>query len=428
MLKLILTPLLALAALAVQAADPAHMGHGAAPAPMPMAKARPQLGSGVAFAPDGRLWLVGVNAQGGLFVQRAVWGAEQASGASAAPGATSAVALWDVPRVLDTQSDPISADGENRPKLAFGPAGQVVISYTQPLTKPNTGQIRMLRSVDGGQTFSAPQTVHTDRQEITHRFESIAFDAKGSLHTVWIDKRDLERAPKMGKKSSYRGAAIYRNVSLDGGATFGADLRVADHSCECCRIALAVGADGRAHALWRHVFELDVRDHAFATLEASATSAAPSAAPVRATFDDWHINGCPHHGPALSAAAPSGFHAVWFGMRKQGELDVAAVRYARLNADGTPQPGSERTVPDARAEHADVLATGQQVVVVWRSVDGARSSVKAWLSTGGGRSFREQLLGEVTGPNDFPRLAQHAGRMVVVWRNAQEVLTYALTF
>ena len=116
---------------------------------------------------------------------------------------------------------------------------------------------------------------------------------------------------------------------------------------------------------------------------------------------------------------------------KPGALDaegVPGVRYARLNADGTPQPGSEQLLPDPRAEHADVLAAGQQVAVVWRSVDGARSSARAWLSSDGGRSFREQLLGEVSGPNDFPRLAHHAGRMVVVWRNAQEVLAYALSF
>lgn len=430
MLKFILTPLLALAALGAQAADPAQLGHPApsaapAPAPMPMAKSRPQLGSGVAFAPDGRLWLVGVNPQGGLFVQRAGLGATSGAAPGAAPGT---LAQWEAPRVLDTQGDPISADSENRPKLAFGPRGQVVISYTQPLPKPNTGFIRMLRSSDGGQTFSAPFTVHTDRQEITHRFEAIGFDAQGALHTVWIDKRDLERAPKVGKQSSYRGAAIYRNVSLDGGATFGPDLRVADHSCECCRIAIATGADGRAYALWRHVFEPNVRDHAFAALDATGAGAPTDAVPMRSTFDDWRVNACPHHGPGLTAAVQGGFHAVWFGIRHQGDGDVAGVRYGRLNADGSPVLDSVRALPDPRAEHADVLAAGEQVAVVWRSTDGARSSIKAWLSADGGRNFREQWLGEVSGPNDFPRLAQHAGRMVVVWRNAQEVLTYALAF
>lgn len=423
-LKSIFTSLLALAVWGAQAsaADATHTLHAAAPAqavpaavPAPMAKSRPQLGSGVAFAPDGSLWLVGVNAQGQLFVQ------------TAPPGD---VQHWGAARVLDTQDDTIAADGESRPTLAFGPKGLVVISYAKALGKPYTAFVRMLRSTDGGQTFSAPFTVHTDRQEITHRFDAIAFDAQGALHTVWIDKRDLEAAPKAGAKSSYRGAAIYRNVSLDGGATFGADLRLADHSCECCRIALAQGGDGRVRALWRHVFAPDVRDHAIAVLDASAAAqgAAPSTVPVRATFDDWHINGCPHHGPALVAAEPGGFHAVWFGIRTQGSTTQAAVRYGRLNADGSPVADSVRALPDARAEHADVQAAGRNVAVVWRSSEGERTTAKAWLSNDGGRTFRLQVLGEVSGPNDFPRLARHADRIVAVWRNPQEVPVYALAF
>lgn len=431
MLKPVLAALLALAVGAAHASEAPPPGAPAAavapaavavapvaaPAAMPgmagMAKGRPQLGSGVAFAPDGSLWLVGVNAQGQLFVQ------------TTAPGD---LQHWAAARVLDTQDDTVAADGESRPKMAFGPQGLVVISYAKALGKPFTAFVRMLRSTDGGKTFSAPFTVHADRQEITHRFDSIAFDAQGALHTVWIDKRDLEAAPKVGGKSSYRGAAIYRNVSRDGGLTFGPDLRVADHSCECCRVALAQGNDGRAYALWRHVFEPNVRDHAFAALAVTGDGAATDAVPVRATFDDWRVNACPHHGPALSASATGGFHAVWFGIRRQGGADVPGVRYGRLNADGSPVLDSVRVLPDERAEHADVLAAGERVAVVWRSADGARSSIKAWLSADGGRTFREQPLGEVNGPNDFPRLAQHGGQMVVVWRNPQEARIYALTF
>lgn len=394
------------AAVAMAAAAPnAHAGHGV----------RAELGSGVAFAPDGSLWLVGVNAQGALFVQTA-------------PAAD--LAHWGPARVLATQGDTISADGENRPKIAFGPNGWVVVSYTKPLDKPYTAFIRMLRSTDGGQTFGAPFTVHADRQEITHRFDSIAFDAQGALHTVWIDKRDLEHAPKVGGKPNYRGAAIYRNVSLDGGATFGPDLRVADHSCECCRIALAVGGDGQVRALWRHVFAPDVRDHATAVLDASAKAQSQpvGAVPTRATFDDWHINACPHHGPALVAAEQGGFHALWFGVRQEGNAAVAAVRYGRLQADGSAVLDSVRALPDAGAEHADLQADGQRVAVVWRSFDAGRTSLKAWLSSDGGRTFALQTLGDVAGPNDFPRLVQHGARMVAVWRLPTEVRVYELNF
>lgn len=380
-----------------------------APAAPTARKSRPQLGTSVAFAPDGALWLVALNAEGRLYVQ-------------STPAQPDALAPWSAPRVLDTGSDVISADGENRPKLVFGPRGLVLIAYTQPLAKPNTGYVRMLRSTDGGQSFAAPFTVHADRQVITHRFESVGFDAQGILHTVWIDKRDLEAAPRVGNKSSYRGAAIYRNTSSDGGSTFGPDIKVADHSCECCRIALGLGADGALRAMWRHVFLPNVRDHAMAVLRGDAP-----AETVRATFDEWRVDGCPHHGPALATAA-DGFHSVWFGIRREGEESVAGVRYGRLAADGTPQADTVRLLPDARAEHADVAAHGLRVAVVWRSTDGMASTLKAWLSTDGGQTFREQVLDRVEGENDFPRLVQQGERMVVVWRNAKEVKVHDIKF
>jgi hypothetical protein len=386
--------------------------HAAPGAPRMTKAPRAQLASGIAFAPDGRLWLVGLDEEKHLFVQST----SQVAG-------TSGSVAWSTPQRLDTGTDAISADGENRPKLAFGPHGWVVISYTQPMAKPFTGMIRMLHSSDGGKSFSVPVTVHADRQEITHRFESIAFDAQGVLHTLWIDKRDLELAPKVGKKSSYIGAAVYRNESRDGGASFGPDIKLADHSCECCRIALTTGPDGLLRALWRHVFDTNVRDHGF-----TSVSPAGDGHVLRATFDDWHIDACPHHGPGLALAGDGGFHAVWFGVRKQAGEDVAAVRYARLGPDGSPRVDSVRALPDERAEHADVLAYGERVAIVWRSVDGARSTLKAWLSTDSGANLRLVTLGSVSGDNDQPRLAQMGARMVAVWRNSQEVQVHEIRF
>jgi len=375
----------------------------------PARKPRPQLGIGVAFAPDGALWWVGLNAENQLVIQSAP--------AAATPP------QWSPPRVIDIGGDPVSADGENHPKLLFGPDNTVLIAYTKPL--PNfAGFVRLLRSTDGGKTFAPPTTVHADRQEITHRFESIGFDAKGVLHALWIDKRDLEAAPKQGNKSSYRGAAIYRASSTDGGATFGPDTKVADHSCECCRIALAQGSDGVLNAMWRHVYEPDVRDHAFTAL---GTTAVPTPL-VRATFDEWHVNGCPHHGPGLAAAADGGFHTVWFGVRQQDGAAASGVRYAHLRADGSPDARTVRRLPDDRAEHASVMAHGQRVAVVWRSSDGMVSTLKAWLSTDGGKTFTERKLAQIQGDNDFARPVQHGARMAVVWRNPKEVQVHALNF
>jgi hypothetical protein len=379
--------------------------------PMKHAK-RIQLATGAALGPDGRLWVVGLNEQGQMFMQSSP---------------AQALGQWTAPVILNTQQDEIAADGESRPKMAFGPNGWAVVTYTQPLPKPYTGFVRMLRSADGGQTFSAPFTVHQDRQEITHRFESILFDAQGNLHTLWIDKRDM---PAKGAGPKYIGAAVYGNVSKDGGATFGPDYKLADHSCECCRIAMSNTPDGKVAAVWRHVFGEQTRDHAFAVLPGASSVASSSAQgqskpPVRSTFDDWQINACPHHGPGLAAiTSQTGFHMVWFGIRKQDGQDVPGVRYARLNANGEPLLSSVKALPDARAEHADVLAHKQRVVVVWRSSEGSTSTLKAWVSENEGQSFSVKVLGQTQGPNDHPRLVQRAEKMLVVWRDTKEIKVY----
>ena len=394
---------LTLLSLAVQA----HGGHEHTGA-----SHKPALAIGAAFAPDGALWKVGLDAQARLTLQ-----ISRDDGNS-----------WQAARLLDTGGEAVAADGESRPKLAFGPQGQVVVAYTTPLGKPYTGAIRLLRSTDGGATFAAPVTVHHDRQVITHRFESIAFDAQGRLHTVWVDKRDLELAKAAagkpgGAKPAYRGAAIYHNVSIDGGATFGPDTKLADYSCECCRIALTRTPDGQIAALWRHVYAPNMRDHAFALLGTTSTTsaAAPSAIPVRATFDNWAIDACPHHGPGLTPAAGGGYHAVWFGERS----GVAQVRYGRLDRNGKPV-GSVLALPDEQAEHADVLSADKRVAIVWRSFDGSGTDLKAWVSQDDGGHFTLKQLARTSADTDYPVLLRKGARLFVLWNTTGKLHVEAL--
>lgn len=379
----------------------AHEGHEGQPKASAKAAhpAKSGLSIGAAVSPAGLLWLVGLNSDGRLFVQ----------------SSTDFGLKWNEARLLDIGGDKVAADGENRPKIAFGPENRVVISYTQPLAKPYTGEIRMLRSDDGGKSFSAPFTVHRDRQVITHRFESLDFDRSGVLHTVWIDKRDQAAAARNetdrgNRKGGYSGAAIYRNESRDGGLSFGPDIKVADHSCECCRIALAPTPAGGVAALWRHVFAPNIRDHAFAILGDEPK------APVRASFDDWKLDACPHHGPGLAASVQGGYHAVWFG-EKAGR---AAVRYGRLTADGRPR-GEVVELPDPRAEHADVVTFGQQMAIAWRSYDGAQTRLRAWVSSDDGANFVLRELAASKEENDHPRLLATPAGIRVLWRTAKEI-------
>jgi len=371
---------------------------------------RQQLATAAAFDPTGQLWLAGLDRAGQLRLR-------QGTG------------LLEEGQRLDVGDDRVAADGEATPRLLFGADGLVLLSYVRPGAKPYTGDVRLLRSQDGGARFVPAVTVHQDRQPITHRFQAMALDGAGHLHFAWIDKRDLEAAKAAGRP--YRGAAVYRNVSTDGGASFGPDIKLADHACECCRIAFSQAADGRLAALWRHVFEPNERpqadaarrpppegvsklgsgpsfaherDHAFAWLDGSA--------PVRASLDRWAIDACPHHGPGLAAAADGGWHACWYGQRA-GE---PAVRLGRLNAQGHPL-GSPRALPEA--EHADLISAGQRVALVWRQFDGRHTRLQALLSKDDGRRWQALELAQSPHPNDHPRLLRHGEQLWAVWRDTQ---------
>ena len=116
---------------------------------------RPELGSSAIFAPDGKL-LVAAKQGEHVMLYR-----------SADEGKT-----WSAPAAVNAQPEAISADGENRPKLAFAADGGLLVSWTHPFPKSNTGSVRLARA-DDGLNFAPPITVHQDQAIITHRFESM---------------------------------------------------------------------------------------------------------------------------------------------------------------------------------------------------------------------------------------------------------------
>lgn len=379
----------------VAVADAREVGGGhtahAAPNATPAAKAeRPQLGTSFAFSPDGVLHAVSRQGEH-VVLQRSRDGG----------------AHWDDAVVVNAVPEAISADGENRPKLAFTADAAVLVSWTRPLATRFSGEIRLARS-DDGRRFGEPITVHHDRSEITHRFESMLVTASGQVVLAWIDKRDLEVAKAAGR-DDYRGAAIYAAVSDDGGRSFRPEMKVADHSCECCRLAVAEDVDGRPLVLWRHVFEPNERDHSLARLAADGSPVSVE----RATFDGWQIDACPHHGPSLAVAPDGTRHAVWFNHRD----GAGHVFYGRL-ADAVVE--GQRSVGGARAAHADIAVGGARVAIVWKEFDGERTRLVAEVSDDGGRHVATHALAATDGASDQPRVIAHGDALFAFWHTENE--------
>ena len=343
--------------------------------------------------------------------QGIVWAAHQEGGHVLVSRSEDLGRSWSKPVRVTVDEEGTDPSGEARPKVATGKDGEIYVTWTRPLRKPYTGEIRFSRSLDGGQSFSAPLTVHADRQEITHGFDAIGLNRSGQIFIAWIDKRDRAAAGAVDA-GAYRGAAVYFAVSDDRGASFRGDYKLAEHSCECCRLALLPRNDDSVLALWRQVFAPNIRDHALAAMYPDGRAGALQ----RATFDDWRIDACPHHGPSLAQDAQERLHAVWF-TQAPGR---AGVYYGRLRADGVD---AQRRVGGEAAEHADLAIIGQRVAVAWKEFDGERSQLRVMVSEDGGEHWREHHLAYTSGASDQPRVLVWNDRFYVFWNTRKEALT-----
>jgi hypothetical protein len=167
--------------------------------------------------------------------------------------------------------------------------------------------------------------------------------------------------------------------------------------------------DGSPLFLWRHVYEPNERDHALAKLRADGTPASVE----RATFDRWKVDGCPHHGPALAVSSDGTRHAVWFN-QKDG---IGRVFYGRLM---TGEIDGQRFVGGEQAAHADIIASGRHVAILWKEFDGERTQLRAELSVDGGNSFKPLALGTADGASDHPRAIRRGKDLFAYWRTERE--------
>lgn len=319
---------------------------------------------------------------------------------------------FDTPVMVNATPQKIGAHGENRPKIAFGPQGEIYLSWTELLDKRFTGHIRFARSLDGGRSFGAPLIVNDDRAEISHRFDALVVDGGGNVLVAWLDKRDQARAAERGEE--YRGAALYYTWSDDRGRSFKPNRKLLDNSCECCRVDAAVDPDGRPALMWRHVFGDHIRDHALVSFDAPDAPAEP----VRVSFDEWRVDACPHHGPALDIDADGVYHMAWFDNAEQRH----GVFYARSGDRGRslsePLPVG---IYEAGAGHADVLAQGGQVYLVWQEFDGKTNHVRLMRSADGGRVWNTvEDVAQSAGDVDYPFLITDGKAVYVAWHTRAE--------
>lgn len=316
---------------------------------------------------------------------------------------------YSVPVRVNSAPETIETNGENRPKIALTDKA-VIISWTRKTEGSYTGDIRFSRSTDGGKTFAQPKTMNDDGQLASHRFDSLIASPSGIVYLTWLDKRNKLKARERGK--AYPGSAVYYTVSTDHGKTFSENFPVADNSCECCRIAVAPAENDRLAIFWRHIYPESTRDHAFAIV----TPEGKIASRERATFDDWQIDACPHHGPDMGATT-GGYHLAWFSNGKQQR----GILYGFYDVKEHSARQVTSMDASAGASHPQVVQFGDKVYFAWKLFDGEQTRIQLATSNDSGKSWSDSRTLAVTrGASDHPFLLASEDNVYLTWHTQNE--------
>ncbi len=153
-----------------------------------------------------------------------------------------------------------------------------------------------------GRSFTPAITINDDKGgKGSHSFQTMEVGPDGTIYAAWLDPRDRKTDPP-GTQS------IYFARSINRGASFEKNIKVAGGVCPCCRPAIAFDESGKVFISWRHVYKGNNRVIVVASSEDQGLTWSK---PVRVTQEGWRINGCAHSGPSMKYVKGKLF-VVWY--------------------------------------------------------------------------------------------------------------------
>ena len=298
----------------------------------------------------------------------------------------------------------LDAGSDARPQIVSDSQGTVFLAYAFFKDSNWNAQINTARSVDGGASFTTPESLIQDGS--SQRFPSVLIRPDGSIFITWIDKRLVAAAKQGGAKKL--GGSIAYSFSSDQGRTFQVERIANENSCECCRIGASLDAAYDPVIIYRAIFPGGIRDHATQIIASRGTE------PIRRVSDDqWKTDACPHHGPSIAVAQSGKMHVAWF---TQGETR-SGVFYANSSNQGRSYTKPTRIGADgANISRPYLLVLGNTVYLVWKEFNGKSSTVflKQSMDDGGTWST-PQAISETSGYSDHPLLISQGNVVFLSW-------------
>lgn len=284
----------------------------------------------------------------------------------------------------------LSSHGENSPAFIVTPD----ITYAAW----NQGRdIRLARSLSWGQSFGEPVRISDKPAKDFSGYVSIGVAPNDDLYAVWLDTRDRENGHKV--------YSLYTARSMDHGATFAKNVRVADHVCECCRPNVAFGPNHEVLVFWRHIYPGSIRDM---TVAVSRDDGQTFSTPSRIAEDNWKLDGCPDSGVALARSGNRIF-AAWLTEALPAIGGVRLTWSDDVGKSWAPAVLASQKILDANYPALSAASDGR-VELVFQGRDPERE--KGWAATS---AFVVEIAsdGKLSQPVEVPGITAAVSRPTI---------------
>ncbi len=323
-------------------------------------------------------------------------------------------------------------------------------------------KIFLMRSFDGGATFSKPLPVSGETAVFMHNIErpSLTVDAEGYLGLAWLadhkdpavwysesfDFGETMSAPRLVVKAQGEGTWLPRVAAvpgadplvswiqagklaisrLDSGAADPAVAFIDPQVCDCCP-AFPAFVDGGPNIVYRDL-EVDAQGRTMRNISMLAFDSASQSfrEPVQISDAPWFLDFCPTSGPVL-AAAEDEIYVAWMDGRDNAlnSLEKSDIWFSMSNDGGRSFSANMALNQIEDAYHnKPTMAVGPdgRIHVAWEAEQADRAVIFYTLSDDGGRSFAvptvvfDRQRGVPGGVMRNVRLSvDDAGRVYMVW-------------
>jgi hypothetical protein len=252
---------------------------------------------------------------------------------------------FSAPVVASAADDRVESQTVSPTQVAVGPTGIVYVLYSDhdPDFKPpgwdwGRNRLRLVRSEDGGERFSAPVEIGAEEGVETSVGMLNLFAAPGGdLYISFLDYREalsyLLEHGKDAPQGQEPPTQLRVSRSSDGGRRFVKSVLVAKPTCGCCGTRVAQGIEGPLYATTRGQWEETpgtleaVRDLFVST---SRDTGQTWSEPVKIHDDRFKVSGCPDVSSGLAVDSKGRLHAAWY----TGAEGHPGVYYARSDDEG----------------------------------------------------------------------------------------------